>query len=66
MSIPVQMHDNRIAHSHSLSSVLVDIPKLAIGNVYAERGIYGEALEWIQINKGDLLDTTSRKGGYDE
>ena len=65
LSIPVQLHDNRIAHSDLLSSVLMDVPKLAIGNVYAERGISGEVLEWIRINKDDLLASTSRKGGHD-
>lgn len=65
LSIPVQLHDNRIAGSDSLSSVLMDTPKLAIGNVYAERGISDKAVEWIQIRKDNLLKSTSRKGGHD-
>ena len=65
LSIPVQMHDNRIAHSGLLSSVLKDVPKLAIGNVYAERGIADDAIKWIRINKSNLLNTTSRKGKHD-
>ena len=66
LSIHVQLHDNGIAHSHLLSSVLMDIPRLAIGNIYAERGTSSEALEWIRIKRGDLLVSTRRKGGHDE
>ena len=66
LSIHVQLHDNGIAHSDLLSSVLMDIPRLAIGNIYAERGTSSEALEWIRIKRGDLLVSTRRKGGHDE
>lgn len=44
----------------------MDIPKLAIVNVYAERGASGAAIEWIRIKKGNLLDSKSRKGEHDE
>ncbi len=52
---PVLRYDGEIKSSLQLSQVLARMPEIGVDNVYCDKSIYDDAIEWRETNKDNLL-----------
>jgi HD superfamily phosphohydrolase len=53
---PVRMRDGRIVSSLAVSEVLNNVPVLSVDYVFAERGIFDKAEQWLKENREKLIE----------
>lgn len=54
-SFPVLQYDGTIVSSLKRSQVLANMPPIGVDNVYCDKSVYDEAIEWRKANKDTLL-----------
>jgi hypothetical protein len=52
---PVLQYDGTIASSLQRSQVLANMPAIGVDNVFCDKSVYEEAIEWRKANKDILL-----------
>ena len=52
---PVLQYDGKIKSSLQRSQVLARMPEIGVDNVYCDKAIYEDAIEWRKSNKNTLL-----------
>jgi hypothetical protein len=53
---PVRMRDGRIVSSLAYSEVLNRVPVLSVDYVFAERGIFDKAEQWLEKNRKEVIE----------
>jgi hypothetical protein len=54
-SFPVLQYDGTIVSSLQRSQVLANMPPIGVDNVYCDKSIYDDAIEWRKANRDTLL-----------
>lgn len=53
---PVRMRDGRIVSSLAISEVLNNVPVLSVDYVFAERGVFDQAEQWLKENRQKIIE----------
>jgi uncharacterized protein len=52
---PVLQYDGKIESSLQRSQVLARMPEIGVDNVYCDKSIQADAIEWRDLNKNSVL-----------